>query len=177
MKSIDYVAVFTCILLNASCVSSYREADIRRIDDNKSDGAISDRGISYKYKIGGLQKILVYLTPKRKITQSYDSVFTQNELSKLRIKVISLSDTLIVNGLKIKPGEALVVDLRKEFNFGGTEGEVKDYNKYLQTISLISFDVLSGGDNLVDCILIIEDPERITGTSGLNVQGGDGYSL
>lgn len=177
MKSISYVTVLICIYMNVSCVSSYREADIRRIDENKSEGAISNRGISYKYKIGGLHKILIYLTPERKITASYDSVFTQNELSKLRIKVISLSDKLIVNGLKIKPGEALVVDLRKEFNFGGTEGEVKDYNKYLQTISLISFDVLSGGDNLVDCILTIEDPERITATSGLHVQGGDGYSL
>lgn len=120
----------------------------------------------------------IFLDPQRGsfLKRSPQDSFTQEELSKLRIKATSLSGKLDVNGLKIDTNHTLAVDLRKRFDlYGG--GEVMDFGKFVSNIRFVSCNNVPADQNLCDFILTIEDPEGITRTTGLKVHGGFTDSL
>lgn len=135
-------------------------------------------GMVHRYRINGLQQMSIFLDPQRGsfLSRNPQDSFTQEELSKLRIKATSLSGKLDVNGLKIDLNQTLVIDLRKRFDlYGG--GEVMDYGKYVPVIRFVSYNNVPADQNLCDFILTIEDTEGITRTTGLTVHGGFTDSL
>ncbi len=179
MESLTNIAVAITILLNVSCATSYQKANISRIETNGGAENIKNKTLVYQYRIHGLQQMMIYLDPKRDAFSGKDSTenFTQNELSKLRIKVTSVSGKLDVNGLLIGKGDTLAVDLTKIFNSDGKPGYVRNLGKYNSIIRFVSYNNLPADDNLCDFILIVEDPEGVTRTTGLRVHGGFTDSL
>ena len=173
-----HIAVTTALFLTASCATNYQKADISKIDTN--GGAVDGKKQTsvYQYRIQGLQQMMIYLVPEENLfsAQKQRNIFTQQELSKLRITVVSLSGKLSVNGLKIDQGKTLFVDLKKEYNMYG-EGGVKDFGKYGSTIRFVSYKNVPASENLCDFMLKIEDPEGITRTTGLRVHSGFTDSL
>ncbi len=174
MRSRIHVIVAIVILLNASCATSYQKANITKIEANMRGG--NNRALTYQYKIGGGQQIFIYLDPDKGLSRSQYPNFTQDELSKLRVKVVSTGGKISVNGLHLKPGESLVVDLRKIYNPYGNGG-VEDHGKYVSIIRFVSYNNVPADENLCDFILTIEDPEGITRSTGLHVHGGFTDSL
>jgi hypothetical protein len=174
-----HMAVATTILLNVSCVSVYQKATVSRTETKKGKGEDTDQSLVYQYRIYGLQQMMIYVVPEEGFftMDKQRNIFTQQELSKLRIKVTSLSGKLSVNGFKMEQGNTLVVDLRKEFNYHGRAGVVKDFGKYGSVIRFVSYKNVHPEDNLCDFTLTIEDPEGITRDTGLRVHGGFTDSL
>ena len=123
--------------------------------------------------------MVVFLDPERKLfkPRSESVIFTQDELSKLRIKVTSLSGKLNVNGLMISKGQTIEVDLTRIFNPDGNQGQVMKLGKYNHLIRFVSYNDVPADDNLCELILIVEDPEGITRNTGLRVHGGFTDSL
>jgi hypothetical protein len=101
----------------------------------------------------------------------------RSELSKLRVKVVSLNGKLSINGLKIDQGKTVLLNLTKEYDFHGREGVVKNYGEYCSIIEFVSYKNVPAEDNLCDFILTIEDPHGITRATGLHVHGGFTDSL
>jgi hypothetical protein len=176
MKPRIYIAAVFTVLFFASCATTYQSATISRIEPSEKNEKISSQAIVYRYRIHGLQQMVISLDPETGLLQSDNPSFTQNELSKLRVKVVSLNGQMSVNGLKISQGEVLVVDLKKWYNFNG-QGSVKDVGKYLSVLRFVSYKNLPADDNLCDFILTIEDPHGITRATGLHVHGGFTDSL
>jgi hypothetical protein len=136
MKSRNHIAAVFTTLFIASCATTYQSATISRIEPTEKIEKISSQAIVYRYRIHGLQQTVISLDPKTGLIQSDNSSFTQNELSKLRVRVVSLNGQLSVNGLKISQGEVLVVDLKKWYNFNG-QGGVKAIGKYLSVLRFV----------------------------------------
>ena len=178
MKLRIHIAVTTALFLTASCATNYQKAGISKIDTNGGAENGKKRTSVYQYRIHGLQQMLIYVVPDEKFfsAQKQRNIFTQQELSKLKIKVVSLDGKLSVNGLKIDEGKTLVVDLRKRYNVYG-EGGVKDFGKYGSVIRFVSYKNVPADEDLCDFVLTIEDPEGITRTTGLRVHGGFTDSL
>jgi hypothetical protein len=176
MKPRIYIAAVFTVLFFASCATTYQSATISRIEPSEKNEKISSQAIVYRYRIHGLQQMVISLDPETGLLQSDNPSFTQNELSKLRVKVVSLNGQMSVNGLKISQGEVLVVDLKKWYNFNG-KGSVKDVGKYLSVLRFVSYRNPPAGENLCDFILTIEDPHGLTRATGLHVHGGFTDSL
>lgn len=123
--------------------------------------------------------MVIFIDPERGSFWTRDprDSFTQQELSKLKIRATSLGGVLSVNGLKVERNQTLEIDLRKVFNFHGREGAVKDWGEYISNIRFVSYNNVSADQDLCDFILTIEDPEGITRTTGLKVHGGFTDSL
>jgi hypothetical protein len=136
-------------------------------------------GTIHRYRIGGLQQMVIFLDPQRGsfLNRNPRDSFTQEELSKLRIKVTSLSGKLSVNGRRIGGEETVTIDLGKAFNSQGREGVVRNFGKLAPTIRFVSYNNLPADQNLCDFILTIEDPQGITRSTGLKVHGGFTDSL
>lgn len=177
MKLQIHMAVMLMMVLNVSCVTTFQKAKISKIDGNRAE-SINSQKLAYQYRIHGLQQMMIYVVPEERYfsVEKQPNIFSQQELSKLRIKVVSLSGKLSVNGLKIDQGKTLVVDLKKDYNMYG-EGGVKDFGKYGSVIRFVSYKDVAADENLCDFMLTIEDPEGITRTTGLRVHGGFTDSL
>jgi len=179
MESRIHIAVAITILLSASCATSFQKATISRIRTNIGAEGVKNQPLVYQYRIHGLQQMMIYLDPKREAFPGKNPTenFTQNELSKLKVKVTSVSGKLDVNGLMIGKGDTLAVDLTKIFNSDGKPGYVRKLGKYNPIIRFVSYNNLPADDNLCDFILTVEDPEGITQNTGLRVHGGFTDSL
>lgn len=77
----------------------------------------------------------------------------------------------------ISKGQTIEVDLTRIFNPDGKQGKVMKLGKYNHLIRFVSYKNVPADENLCDFILTIEDPERITRTTGLRVHGGFTDSL
>ena len=177
MKPQTYIALVLTIVFNVSCAITYQSASISKIAPTENIEKITNQGIVYRYRIHGLQHMMISIDPKKELLQSYNPSFTQNELSKLRVKVVSLSGRLSINGLKIDQGKTVILNLTKEYDFHGREGVVKNYGEYCSIIRFVSYKNVPAEDNLCDFILTIEDPHGLTRATGLHVHGGFTDSL
>ncbi len=178
MKLRIHITIAIAIILNTSCATIYTKAEISKIDTNGRGEISVNQFPIYKYRIHGLQQMAIYVVPEKKFfsAKKQRNIFTQKELSKFRIKVVSLGGILSVNGLKIDKGKTLLVDLKKEYDMYG-DGVVKDFGNYTSVIRFVSYNDVPASENLCDFMLTIEDPEGITRTIGLVVHGGFTDSL
>jgi hypothetical protein len=169
----------TLSLMTATLVTStscYTDAKIRQIDRQVSQHS---KSIIYKYKIRGLQQMLVYISPGRGFIYDKHAEFTQEQLSKLKVSVESLSGPIIVRGIMtIQKGETKPINLRQGVlgRHFSEDPEIGDIGKFHPVISFVSIE---NSIPPVDCdfILIVKDMEGFTKANGLRVVGGFQDSL
>jgi hypothetical protein len=160
----------------ATMPSCYTNAKIRQIDRQVSQ---HDQSIVYKYRIGGLQQMLVYISPGRGFIYDKHAEFTQEQLSKLKVSAESLSGPIDVRGvMTIQKGETKPINLRQGVlsQHFSDNPKIGDIGKFHPVIRFVSIEKSIPP---VDCdfILIVKDMDGFTKANGLRVIGGFQDSL
>ncbi len=159
------------------CASCYQKATVKELREGTGSLAGAAPG-SRRFHITGPAQMLITLSPDKGFWagNGKSADFTEEQLSKLRVKITSSDGALNVNGLIVDGGKTLLVDLRKAFDYQGQEGVVKDFGRCSPTLILNSYKNDSP-DRLCGFILVVEDPQGVLRETGIRIDGGFQDSL
>ena len=172
MKTRAIIALVAGLLSLSSCYTSAKIRQIKKLETQHGSNII------YKYRVGGLQQMLLNISPARMDFGTSIDQFTQEQLSKLRVSIKPLSGPIDVRGIIVNEGDEKIVDLRKGVIKGSLSNnpEIGDIGKYHPVIRFVSIEH-SIPPASCDFILTVEDLTGFTKSTGLRVAGGFQDSL